>query len=63
MKDIRKAKKITDVAEQIRNACIGAAREGFQDALVRGLCSEGAMEAAISSMQNLKLEKIIHEKG
>ncbi len=55
-------KECTDVAERVRNACINAAREGFQDAAISGLCAEGAMEAAISAMQKLDLEKIIQGK-
>lgn len=48
-------------AEIIRQACINAAREGFMDASISGLCTEGAMEAAISSIQNLDLSKVIQE--
>lgn len=50
-----------DMAESIRQACIEAAREGFRDASMSGLCSEGAMEAAVSSIQSLNLEEIINE--
>lgn len=49
------------LAEQIRNTCIKVAREGFMDASMSGLCTEGAMEAAISAMQSLDIEKIIEE--
>lgn len=48
-----------ELAEFVRKACIEAAREGFKDASMSGLCTEGAMEAAISAMQNLELEKLI----
>ena len=54
-------KECADVAERVRNACIDAAREGFQDAAISGLCAEGAMETAISAMQKLDLEMIIQE--
>ncbi|HLR31084.1 MAG TPA: hypothetical protein VK074_01250 [Fodinibius sp.] len=47
------------VAQEIRKACIEAAREGFRDASMSGLCTEGAMEAAIGAMQSLDLESII----
>jgi len=46
-------------AEKIRQACIGAAREGFMDASISGLCTEGAIEAAISAIQNLDLTKVL----
>lgn len=48
-----------EIAEQVRSACIKAAREGFTDASISGLCSEGAMEAAISAMQTLNLDNIV----
>lgn len=44
-----------ELAERIRNECIEAAREGFRDASMSGLCAEGAMEAAVSAIQNLNL--------
>lgn len=47
-------------AEIIRQACISAAREGFMDASISGLCTEGAIEAAISAIQNLDLSKVIN---
>jgi len=47
------------VAQEIRKACIEAAREGFGDASMSGLCTDGAMEAAIGAMQSLDLESII----
>lgn len=55
--------KIKNVAEKVRAACIEAAREGFQDASMSGLCQEGAIEAAIGSMQSLDLEHIIEQNG
>lgn len=50
-------------AQKIKEACIKAAREGFQDASISGLCSEGAMEAAVSAIQNLDIQKILDEKS
>lgn len=49
------------IAEHLRNACIDAAKEGFRDASVSGLCRAGAMEAAISAMQRLDIEKILRD--
>lgn len=48
-------------AENIRQACIEAAREGFMDASISGLCTEGAIEAAVSAIQNLDLSKVIRK--
>tara|TARA_R110000868_G_scaffold383578_9_gene650709 strand:+ start:3071 stop:3262 length:192 start_codon:yes stop_codon:yes gene_type:complete len=45
--------------ELIREACIKAAKEGFLDASIQGLCIEGAMEASVSALQMLDLEKLL----
>lgn len=47
------------LARKVRQACIEAAREGYKDASMSGLCAEGAMEAAISAMQKLDVASII----
>lgn len=50
-----------ECAEKIREACIKAAKKGFMDASMSGLCTEGAMEAAISAIQSLNLKTILNE--
>lgn len=50
------------VAQSVRDACIDAAREGFQDASIQGLCQEGAMEAAVSAIERLDLEDLVKNK-
>ena len=52
-------KKEKELAERIRSECIEAAKEGFRDASMSGLCSEGAIEAAISAIQRLDVEEIL----
>lgn len=47
------------LAESVRGACIDAAKEGFRDASMSGLCAEGAVEAAVSAIQSLDLEQVI----
>ncbi|REL38610.1 acetyltransferase [Rhodohalobacter sp. SW132] len=54
-----KIKSERRLAETIREECLKAAREGFMDASMSGLCAEGAMEAAISAIQKLDLNKVI----
>ncbi|TYP94807.1 hypothetical protein LX73_0096 [Fodinibius salinus] len=51
-----------ELAESVRESCIEAARDGFKDASMSGLCNEGAMEAAISAIQQLDLQKVIQKK-
>lgn len=50
---------ILNIAEMVKSACIESAREGFQDASMSGLCTEGAIEAAISAIQKLNVERIV----
>lgn len=59
-----KTKKIQTIefAENIREACIKAAQEGFMYASMSGLCTGGAMEAAISAIQSLNLKKNLNEE-
>lgn len=49
------------LAEQVRQACIAAAKAGYEDAAMSGLCAEGALEAAISAMESLALNEIINQ--
>jgi hypothetical protein len=51
------------IARNVQDACIQAAKEGFRDASMQGLCSEGAMEAAVSAIQMLDAAKIARETG
>lgn len=48
-------------AKKVKEACIQAAKEGFQDASMSGLCTEGAIEAAVSAIQKLDLKKIMEK--
>jgi hypothetical protein len=49
------------LAERVREACVQAAKAGFEQARMDGLCAEGAVETAVSAIQNLNLEKLIRE--
>lgn len=51
------------LADKVKEACVQAAKEGFKDASISGLCTEGAMEAAVSAIQNLDIQKIMDEKS
>lgn len=46
------------LAEAVRQACLDAAREGFESASLSGLCHEGAVEAALDAIRALDLEKL-----
>ena len=47
------------LAARVRDACIAAALAGHEEAAIAGLCSEGALEAAISAIQMLDLENVM----
>lgn len=46
-------------AERVRSACIEAARAGYQDAAIAGLCAEGALEAALGAIDRLDLRAVL----
>ena len=47
------------LAEAVRDACIEAALEGYENAAMSGLCQEGAWEAAISSIRMVNIEAVL----
>jgi hypothetical protein len=48
-----------ELAEAIRDACVAAARAGYEDAATAGLCHEGAWEAALGAIQRLDLAALL----
>lgn len=50
-------------AEKIRNACINAAKEAYEDAGIRGLCQEGRWELALDAMKHINLQKVIKNES
>lgn len=48
------------LAEAVRTACIKAALEAYEEGGVLGLCAEGRWEYAISTLQQLDLDALIH---
>jgi hypothetical protein len=47
------------LARTIRDACIEAAKQGYENALISGLCEEGALEAALSAIHMVDLEAAV----
>lgn len=47
------------LAEAVREACIQAGLEGYEDAAVSGLCAEGALEAAVSAMRRVDIASLV----
>lgn len=48
-----------ELARAVRDACIRAAREGYENAAVSGLCEDGALEAALSAIHMIDLEALV----
>lgn len=47
------------LAQAVREACIRAAQQGYEQAAISGLCEEGALEAAISAMRMVDLDAVM----
>lgn len=47
------------LARRVRDACIQAAKDGYERAAISGLCEEGALEAAISAIHMLDLDEVL----
>jgi len=48
-------------AEFVKKRCLQAALEAYEHAAMRGLCHEGAWEAATGSIQSLDVDAIVRE--
>ncbi len=49
------------LAQSVRDACIAAARQGYENAAISGLCAEGALEAALSAIHMVDLEAVLRD--
>ncbi|WP_187776054.1 acetyltransferase [Salinicola corii] len=49
------------IAVRVKEACIKAAKVGYEDAAILGLCHEGAVEASISAIQTIDVDAIMRE--
>ncbi len=47
------------IAEAVKAACLKAAIEAYQHALVSGLCREGAWDLAVDAMKSLDVEEVL----
>ena len=44
--------------ETVREACLVAAIEAYEDASIRGLCAEGAWECAVGAIKSVNVETV-----
>jgi len=47
------------LAEAVREACLKAARDAYENAGISGLCEEGRWECAVDAMRLLDIEAVI----
>lgn len=47
------------LVEAVRQACVEAVLEGFRDAAMRGLCHDGAVEAAVGAVRQLEAVELL----
>ncbi|MGE5625013.1 MAG: acetyltransferase [Bacillota bacterium] len=50
------AKKL---AEAVRDACLKAAKQGYEEAAQSGLCHEGAVEASLDAVRMVDLKALV----
>ena len=51
------------MAERVRADLIRAALAAYEDAALRGLCAEGAWEAAVGAMRQLELSSATEQQS
>jgi hypothetical protein len=52
---------LEDLAKRIRQACLEAVVQAYEDAGVQGLCEEGRWEAAVSALRAVELAPLLRE--
>jgi hypothetical protein len=53
--------ELEDLAKRIRDACLEAVLQAYEDAGVQGLCAEGRWEAAIGALKTVELAPLLRE--
>jgi len=48
-----------ELAQSVRDACVQAALDGYEQAGMSGLCAEGRWEMAIDAIRSLDLETLL----
>jgi hypothetical protein len=53
--------ELEDLAKRIRDACLEAVIQEYEDAGIQGLCAEGRWEAAVGALRTLDLAPLLRE--
>jgi hypothetical protein len=52
---------VEDLAKRIRDACLTAVLEAYEDAGVQGLCAEGRWQAAVDALRTHDLAPLLRD--
>ena len=58
---LRKNMDLEDLAKRIRERCIEAALQAYEDGGIQGLCAEGRWEAAVGALKTVELAPLLRE--
>ena len=47
------------LAEAVRRACLEAARKGYEDAAIAGVCHEGTVELSLDAIRALDVTRLL----
>ena len=53
--------EVEDLAKRIRDACLAAVLQAYEDAGVQGLCAEGRWEVAVGALKTVELAPLLRE--
>ena len=53
--------ELEDLAKRIRNACLEAVLQAYEDAGIQGLCAEGRWEVAVGALKTVELAPLLRE--
>ena len=53
--------ELEDLAKRIRDACLEAVLQAYEDAGMQGLCTEGRWEAAVGALKTVELAPLLRE--
>ena len=51
------------IAERVRDACVRALLDGYENASMSGLCHEGAFEVAVGNLREMDPATLLHDPG
>jgi hypothetical protein len=52
---------VEDLAKRIREVCLDAVLQAYEDAGIQGLCAEGRWEAAVDALRTVNLAPFLRQ--